>query len=258
MSEGLDVIQRAAEREAERMSPNTRRQFVGGAAAALGGMGLIGALPGSALAHHPPTDGGGSGGNDVQTILNIAATAEVLATIVNTVGFRRRLVDDAVTQRNLGAAAQEELRHYDVLVGLGAVPATKRIWVPDPVFKNGENLLNTLVVGDQIFVNAYLIGVGAFAKADPKLAAVPAEFMGAEAVHRALALQSLGKLGNDRIFMRVEFTQIGEAVTQLQAAGFGFGAKGAKPGRFFDFDNVRNRTPTDPDVNTPEITPIDA
>ena len=239
------------------MSPNTRRQFVGGAAAALGGMGLIGVLPGSALAHHRPRRRR-SGGNDVQTILNIAATAEVLATIVNTVGFRRRLVDDAVTQRNLGAAAQEELRHYDVLVGLGAVPATKRIWVPDAVFKNGENLLNTLVVGDQIFVNAYLIGVGAFAKADPKLAAVPAEFMGAEAVHRALALQSLGKLGNDRIFMRVEFTQIGEAVTQLQAAGFGFGAKGAKPGRFFDFDNVRNRTPTDPDVNTPDITPIDA
>ena len=82
--------------------------------------------------------------------------------------------------------------------------------------------------------------------------------MGAEAVHRALALQSLGMLGNDRIFMRVEFTQIGEAVTQLQAAGFGFGAKGAKPGRFFDFDKVRERTPTDPDVNTPEITPIDA
>jgi len=202
--------------------------------------------------------GGPAGGNDTQTILNVAATAEVLATIVNTVGYRRRLVGDPVTQRNIGAAAQEELRHYDVLTSLGAVPATKRIWVPDAVFASGKNLLNTLVVGDQIFVNAYLIGVGAFAKADPKLAAVPAEFMGAEAVHRALALQSLGMLGNDRIFMRVEFTQIGEAVTRLQAAGFGFGEKGARPGRFFNFDNVRNRTPTDPDVNTPDITPIDA
>ena len=108
MSEGLDAIQRVAEREGERLSPNTRRQFVGGAAAALGGMGLIGVLPGSALAHRHPAMGGG--GNDVQTVLNIAATAEVLATIVNTVGYRRRLVDDAVTQRNLGAAAQEELR----------------------------------------------------------------------------------------------------------------------------------------------------
>ena len=130
--------------------------------------------------------------------------------------------------------------------------------MPYDVFKNQKNFLNTLVVGDQIFINAYLIGVGAFAKADPKLAAVPAEFMGAEAVHRALALQSLKQLGNDRIFMKVEFTQIGEAVTRLQAAGFGFGAKGSKDGRFYDFDQVRLRTPTDPDVNTPDITPIDA
>jgi hypothetical protein len=264
MSEGLEVVHRAIEQEGARLPEGTRRHFVSRAAVALGGMGLVGALPGVAHAQGTSTSttttvsGTVEGGNDTQTILNIAATAEVLATIVNTIGFRRRLVTDAVTQRNLGAAAQEELRHYDVLVSLGATPATKRIWVPDAVFQSGPNLLNTLVVGDQIFVNAYLIGVGAFAKADPKLAAVPAEFMGAEAVHRALALQSLGKLGNDRIFMKVDFTQIGDAVTALQAAGFGFGVKSDKPGRFFDFDNIKDRVPTDKDVNTPDPTPIDA
>jgi hypothetical protein len=253
MSEGLDVIQRAIENE-PRATEKTRRQFVSRAAVALGGMGVVGALPGAAFA----SSSSAMAGNDTQTILNVAATAEVLATIVNTVGYRQEIPNDDVTLRNIGAAAQEELRHYDVLVSLGAVPATKRIWVPYDVFKNQKNFLNTLVVGDQIFINAYLIGVGAFAKADPKLAAVPAEFMGAEAVHRALALQSLRQLGNDRIFMKVEFTQIGEAVTRLQAAGFGFGAKGSKDGRFYDFDKVRTRTPTDPDVNTPDITPIDA
>lgn len=144
-----------------------------------------------------------------------------------------------------------------MLASLGGKPASKLIWVPRSVFASRSNFLNTLVVGDQIFVNAYLIGVATFVKADPKLAAVPAEFMGAEAVHRALALQSLGQLGNDRIFMKVEFTNILDAVTRLQAAGFGFGAKGAKPGCFFDFDRVRTRTPTDPDVNTPDP-PIDA
>jgi len=248
MSEGLYAIDRAIEQDKRHLPERTRRQFVGAAAATLGGMGLAGVLPSSALA--------GSPHNDTQTILNVAATAEVLATIVNTVGFRRGIVDDDVTQRNIRAAAQEELRHYDVLVSLGATPSTKRIWVPDAVFESGDNLLETLVVGDQIFVNAYLIGVAAFAKADPKLAAVPAEFMGAEAVHRALALQSLGRLGNDRIFMAVEFFDILEAVTRLKKAGFGFGEKGARPGRFFNFDNVRRRTPTDPDVNTPDPTPI--
>jgi len=268
MSEGLDVVHGALQREAPEISERTRRQFVGATAAALGGMGLLGVLPAGAQA--------ASTNNSTETILNVAATAEVLATIVNTVGFRREVVlgghdddhghgrgrgrgrPDDPTQRNIGAAAQEELRHYDVLVSLGAKAITKRIWVPHAVFASRENLLNTLVVGDQIFVNAYLIGVGAFAKADPKLAAVPAEFMGAEAVHRALALQSLGKLGNDRIFMKVEFFDILEAVSQLKAAGFGFGEKGAGPGRFYEFDEIRELTPTDPDVNTPDITPIDA
>jgi hypothetical protein len=76
------------------------------------------------------------------------------------------------------------------------------IWVPDSVFASPEGLLNTLVAGDQIFINAYLIGTTAFAKAkDKKAARFTGEFMGAEAVHRALALQSLGQLGNDRAFM---------------------------------------------------------
>ena len=82
----------------------------------------------------------------------------------------------------------------------------EKIWVPNEVFASKENFLTTLVVGDQIFINAYLIGVTAFARAGKltgsRFARYAAEFMGAEAVHRALALQSLGKPGNDRVFMR--------------------------------------------------------
>ena len=64
------------------------------------------------------------------------------------------------------------------------------------VFANRSNFLNTLQVGDQIFVNAYLIAVKVFANAGQgKTAAYAAEFMGVEAVHRALARQSLGLLG---------------------------------------------------------------
>jgi len=67
--------------------------------------------------------------------------------------------------------------------------------------------------------------------------------MGVEAVHRALARQSLGKLGNDHTFMVYSFDDINEAVAQLQAAGFGFGSRGSKPGRFYDFAEVSQRTP---------------
>jgi hypothetical protein len=253
MSEALDALQRGVDTAAVDVPGTSRRRFVAGAAGALGGMGLVGLLPGTASAAGPTNPN-----NDTQTILNVAATAEVLATIVNTLGYRRPIIEDRVTRRNVGAAAQQELAHYNTLIGLGAKPLTKRIWVPEVALASEKGLLETLVAGDQIFVNAYLIGVASFAKADPKLAAVPAEFMGVEAVHRALALQSLGKLGNDRIYMRVDFTDILDAVKMLQAAGFGFGAKGTAKGQFFDFDAITPRTPSFDEVNTPDITPIDA
>jgi hypothetical protein len=190
----------------------------------------------------------------------------VLATIVNTIGWKRGLGGDAVTQRNIKAAAREELVHYNVLASLGAKPATTRIWVPSAVFANRSGLLNTLQVGDQIFVNAYLIATKHFAsQGNATFATVTAEFMGVEAVHRALARQSLGQLGNDRVFMKFNqpenargapnmgqagFTNILTAVSQLEAAGFGFGKQGAKPGAFYDFNTVKASTPTDPDLNT--------
>lgn len=268
----LDPVYRAAERQAPDGSVATRRQFVAGAAATLGGLGLL-AAPAVAFATKGKSRKGHT--NDPQTILNVAATAEVLATIVNTVGFEKGLGDDAVTQRNIAAAAREELIHYQVLVSpdVGGKAITKKIWVPDAVFASRTSLLSTLEVGDQIFINAYLIGVQAFGTAgNGALAATAAEFMGVEAVHRALARQSLGKLGNDRVFMRYNqkeeardapnfgqegFCDILDAVAQLQGAGFGFGAPGDKPGRFYEFDEVSQRTPDDPDLNTkmPSVCP---
>jgi hypothetical protein len=224
---------------------HTRRQMVAGAAAAFGSMGVFGMLPDIAAA------GGGSSGNTPENILTVAATAEVLATIVNTVGAER--VDlDGTTQRNVEAAAREELIHYQVLTkALGARPVTKRIWVPDAVFSSAENFLGTLVVGDQLFVTAYLIGTTTFGDAgNGKFARVAAEFMGVEGVHRALALQSLGRLGNDRVFMKYQFTNINTAVARLQAAGFGFGKKGKGPGKFYEFDRVSRRTPNPNGLNT--------
>ncbi len=260
MSDGLDLVYRSIEEQHAGESTNTRRGFVTGAAATFGGLGLLG-VPGLAMAQKAVA-------NDPQTILNIAATAEVLATIVNTVGWEKKLGEDAVTQGNLAAAAREELIHYQTLIskGVGGRPLTRRIWVPDAVFADRTSLLSTLEVGDQIFINAYLIGVTTFGQAgNGNLARIAAEFMGVEAVHRALARQSLGKLGNDRAYMKYSqretaqgapnknapgFTKIGVAAEQLQAAGFGFGAEGAKPGRFYDFDSVSKRTPNPGGVNT--------
>ena len=243
MSNAENIAYQAIDEEFATESASTRRKFVGGAAATFGGMGLLG-LTGSQAAAKAMQK------NDPQTILNVAATAEVLATIVNTVGGERVALG-SVEKANIDAAAYEELIHYKVLRSLGGRPATKKIWVPDAVFSSQTGLLSTLVVGDQIFINAYLIAVTAFGNAgEGNIARQAGEFMGAEAVHRALAKQSLGQLGNDRAFMKYKFTGINAAPRILQEKGFGFGKEGASPGAFYDFDDVQKRTPAPSGVNT--------
>ena len=261
MSESLNLVYKSIDEQHADQPAATRRQLVGGAAAALGGLGLLG-LPGRAMAQAGDDDPA----NDPQTILNVAASVEVVATIINTVGFERVNLRDAVTRRNIRSAAREELIHYDVLVDSGGRAASKRIWIPDAVFAGRRAFLNTVQVGDQIFINAYLIGTKTFGNAgNGSLALVAAEFMGVEAVHRALARQSLGLLGNDRVFIKFDqrepavgapdrgqfgFEDVTVAVKRLEANGIGFGKKGKSPGRFYDFDEVRRRTPNDPDLNT--------
>ena len=192
---------------------------------------LLARSAGSGCSRFPPQ---ALAANDAQTILNIAATAEVLATIVNTEGAQKVHFSSQVTKRNVLDAAYQELDHYNVLTNaLGAKPATKKIWIPDALFANEHNLLSGLVFGDGVFVNAYQIGVTAFGNAGKgTIARYAAEIMGIESVHRALALQSLGKPGNDQAFASGStpyFTDITNAVSLLQGAGFGFGAKGKGP-----------------------------
>jgi len=271
MSSDRDVlvdVYESIDEQHRHLPATTRRRLIAGTAATLGGMGALGMASSAFAQTNAP-----SGPNTPENILNIAATAEVLATIVNTVGAERVTGLDAVTQRNVRAAAREELIHYQVLTGpLNAKPVTKQIHVPDDAFASATGLLTTLAVGDQIFINAYLLGTTVFARMGGskggKFARVAAEFMGVEAVHRALALQSLGKLGNDRVFMRFAekeettglpstgtpgFYAITDAVAQLEAAGFGFGKPGSKPGQMYDFDTVSARTPDDPDLVTRSI-----
>lgn len=270
MSEATDHLFETIDRQSAGESAHTRRTLVKGTAAALGSMGLLGYVTGEASAKVKT-----GANNSVENITAVAATAEVLATIVNTVGAERLGSQmDAVTRRNIQAAAQQEKNHYELLTSsaVGGKAVTKTIYVPDEVFASPESLLTTLVVGDQIFVNAYLLGCTVFARqgtlSGSKFARYTSEIMATEAVHRALALQSLGRLGNDRVYAKFAqkeeasglptsgaggFYDIMEAVAQLKSAGFGFGEQGSKPGTAYSYDEVSARTPTVAGVNTISI-----
>jgi len=270
MAQSIDVtnhLYETIDAQNQDQSAATRRGLVKGTAVALGSLGLMGLATGQADAAVKTNDA-----NKVETIAAVAATAEILATIVNTVGAEK-LADrlDATTLQNVRAAAQQEKNHYEVLTSkaVGGKAVTDTIYVPDEVFASPENLLATLAVGDQVFINAYLIGVTVFARqgtlAGSRLARYAAEIMGVEAVHRALALQSLGKLGNDRAYSKFAqreatpglpttgapgFYVISDAVGVLESAGFGFGKPGSKPGTAYTYAEVAARTPTIEGVNT--------
>jgi hypothetical protein len=252
-------------------SAATRRKFVAGAGGVLGSLGLL-SLPNAALAvggRGATHRRGHDGPNTPENILAVATTAEALATIINTKGAADVSGLDATTRLNVQAAARHELIHYQTLRSLGGKAITTRFWIPNAFFDSAEGLLGALVVGDQVFINAYLLGTTVYARpggsASAKVARIASEFMAVEAVHRALALQSLGRLGNDRAFAKFAqdeevpglptsgepgFFRITDAVRILQSVGIGFGEEGSAPGAFYEFDDFSGNVPDPSGVNT--------
>ena len=245
----------------------TRRQLVAGAAAAVGGAGL--------LVADEATAAGARSSRHTQNsrqLMDVIATAEVAGVIINTLAYEsaaRLFPRDEVTRRNFAAAARQDLLHYQALVSseLGAKPLTTRIWIPDAVLATRATLLETIEIASTVFINAYLLATTVFAnRGKAVLARVSAEFMGVEAVHRAVARQANGKPILDRAFMRYSQpedspdspikgapgfrTAIGH-VRFFESLGFGFGREGSgRPGQLYEFDEVSKRTPEDPAVTT--------
>lgn len=200
-------------------------------------------------------------------VLNVASQVEVLTTVVTTTALQKlgsQLPQAAID--TIGAASREELIHYQVLTQqFGGRAATHQVWVPDAVFSSPTALFTTLVVGEQICIDLYLVATTIWAQSgSPFLARVGAELVGNEAVHRALARQALGLQPNDRAFMKFDqidqadgpgngttgFTNPRGAIQAFEAAGVGFGTMGATPGAFYNFDTVQQNTPNPSFVNT--------
>ena len=247
--------------------PATRRQLVAGAAATLGGLGLLGAAEDA-----PARARYSKHRENSKDLMNVIATAEVAGVILNTLAYEqgvRLFPRDSTTQRNFAAAARQDLLHYEALIGpeIRAKPLTKQIWIPNAVLATRANLLETVEIASTVFINAYLLATTVFANREKAvLARQSAEFMGVEAVHRAVARQANGKPVLDRAFMRYSQpedsadspikgspgfrTALGH-VQFLESLGFGFGKPGTgQPGVLYNFDEVITRTPEDPAVTT--------
>lgn len=129
------------------------------------------------------------GGDDPQTILDLAATAETFAcvhyyTAINS-AEALGLTEEEVNW--LKAFLDAEMKHKQFLEANGAVPVATEFFVPETLFSDRQVFVDTTNTAENWFVAAYLAATRRFAElGEPLLAATTAQVMGVEAEHQAL------------------------------------------------------------------------
>lgn len=167
------------------MNSVSRRNFLKSGAAAAGGVAIVGfpQLFGFSRAFAQGE------GDDPQTILNLAATAETFACVhyysaINS-AEALGLSDEEVNW--LKSFLDSELKHKQFLEANGAVSLATEFYVPENLFTDRQLFVETSNTAENWFVAAYLAATRRFAElGEPLLAATTAQVSGVEAEHQAL------------------------------------------------------------------------
>ena len=198
------------------------------------------------------------GGETVQEIINIAATAEAFAVaalggaLANAASGKLAL--NAMQIQTFKAARAEEQAHYAFLTGAGARPLTTTFTVPDPkIVTDVPTFLMTVIALEEAFIAAYMAAAQEFALlGQPRLAQLALQIGAVEAEHRAgvraFAIEAglISGTPNDVAFEKALFTSVGGAAAALKSLGFigGSGAQITYPGPgAIDATGVRHLRP---------------
>ncbi len=157
--------------------------------------------------------------DDVQTIINLAATAELFASThyLAAINGAADLGLGEVQVNYLKAAFISERDHYDLLVSLGAAPVVTEFYVPPTLFSDKALFAAITEVAETTFVAAYLAATRIFSEAgETGFAVTTAQIAGVEAEHRALVRQIGGLLPNNIPYAQFQFRNVSDAVPTLQ------------------------------------------
>jgi rubrerythrin len=158
------------------------------------------------------------GDNDTQTIINIAATAELFATTHYLAAINGDLGLDQTQIDYLKTGFLAEQDHLDLLRSLGAEPVVTEFYVPENLFSDQALFAATTEVAETTFVAAYLAATRAFTAAGATpFAVTAAQIAAVEAEHRALARQIGGLTPNHIPYAMYQFDNVSDAVPVLQA-----------------------------------------
>lgn len=163
-----------------------------------------------------------------QDIVNIAATAELLATTTYFQALKLPTqlpqVNDKANRNYFQAALTEEYIHLEILQSLGGTPLATKFYYPEDMFSKTYTFLTTLEQLETAFIGAYLAAAQEFSgvvssgitKANPTLIGAAVQIAGVECEHRALARVVLGaNPPNNRYLETAPFTCVTQAATAL-------------------------------------------
>ncbi|MDX2163773.1 MAG: ferritin-like domain-containing protein [bacterium] len=172
--------------------------------------------------------------DDIPTVLNLAATAELFATThyLAAINGDLGLAEAQVNYLKAGFIAEQD--HLDLLVSLGAQPVVTEFYVPENLFSDVALFAQITEIAETTFVSAYLAATRIFAEAgETAFAVTAAQIAGVEAEHRAFVRQLGGLLPNDRSYQEFQVANVSGVVPVLQpfldGSGEGFVGPVAPP-----------------------------
>lgn len=189
----------------------TRRNFLMtgvllASASTLGFSGMFG------LSHANAADG-----DDVQTILNVAATAEAFACTHYYYALNSKIKFTTPQTAYIKSALEQELIHLEFLMANKGKMLTDKFYFPAGVFASTTSFGLVSAIAETVFVGAYLAAARRFAElGNPLLAATAAQVAVVEGQHLALVRQTAGELPNNIPLGEPVFYNVSEAVAVVQ------------------------------------------
>jgi hypothetical protein len=211
----------------------SRRSMLRGAAIGGGALGLLSFSQifglKSVSAAHDTMD-------DVQTIANLAATAETLAatSYYGTIAYAGDLGYSDADVAYFMLAMDAELYHLEVLQSLGGASLAQEFYVPAAFLSDKGTNVQTFIAAETAFTGAYLAATRRFAElGQPRLAATTAQHAATEAEHLALTRMTGGLIPNPNALPAAIYYNVSDAVPTLLPflqGGEGFVGPVAFPG----------------------------
>ena len=156
-------------------------------------------------------------GDDIPTMLNVAATAETFACTHYYQALTSKIKFTTAQLAYVKAALEEELVHLEFLNANGGKSLATSFYFPKGTFNTAQSFGSVSAIAETVFVGAYLAATRRFAElGNPLLAATAAQIAVIEGQHLALVRQTAQELPNNIAYGEPSFYNVSDAVAAVQ------------------------------------------